>query len=186
MTGPVRTRTRAEILTAAAARFAAVGFKGTSLQDIAHDVGCSKATLLYHFATKDALLFELIAPPAAAVEQMDQRLSGLAGAELQEAAVEAFVDLAVRFREDLTMLHAEIPGLLKQPQFSDLQQILERLIAALTGRSGEARARVAALVVVAGVSGSCAQLSDLSDDELRAALLPVARRALDLPAAAPA
>jgi hypothetical protein len=38
---------------------------------------------------------------------------------------------------------------------------------------------VAAQVVLAGVSGACAQLPDLPDDALRAALLPVTRAALN-------
>lgn len=179
MTRPIRSRTREAILTAAAARFTAVGFKGASLQDIAADVGCSKATLLYHFATKDALLFEMLAPALSAVEEMDRQLAGLDGRKAQEAAIEAFVDLAVRFREHLTMLNAELPSLLNQPGFNHLLPISERLADALAGRSDEVKARVAAQVVLAGVSGACAQLPDLPDDALRAALLPVTRAALN-------
>ena len=58
-----RGSTREEILSAAAGLFAADGYKGTSLQDIAAAVGCSKATLLYHFATKEMILATLLAPP---------------------------------------------------------------------------------------------------------------------------
>ena len=54
-------RTHGEILAAAARRFAVTGYKGTSLQDIAREVGCSKAAVLYHFAGKEALLAELMA-----------------------------------------------------------------------------------------------------------------------------
>ena len=53
------SRTFCEILAAAARRFAVTGYKGTSLQDIARAVGCSKATVLYHFANKDEIVFEL-------------------------------------------------------------------------------------------------------------------------------
>jgi len=46
---------RARILVAATRLFAARGFDGTSVQAVASAVGIRKASLLYHFPSKDAL-----------------------------------------------------------------------------------------------------------------------------------
>jgi AcrR family transcriptional regulator len=44
-----------EILDVATSLFAAHGFEGASMNDVAERVGMRKASLFYHFATKDAL-----------------------------------------------------------------------------------------------------------------------------------
>ncbi|GGM19770.1 TetR family transcriptional regulator [Micromonospora yangpuensis] len=170
--------TRDEILAAAARRFAVSGYKATSLQDIAREVGCSKAAVLYHFASKEALLGELMGPAIAGFQAMVDRLTWLTGTVAQEAAVNGFVDLAVRFRREIALLGADLPELLLHPEFSHVHQGTERLIAALAG-SDRPTARIAALVLLAGIAHSCPELVDVPDDELRTALLAVSRRAVE-------
>ncbi|MFC0005962.1 TetR/AcrR family transcriptional regulator [Micromonospora siamensis] len=173
------SETHDEILTAASRRFAVTGYKGTSLQDIARSVGCSKATVLYHFANKEALLGELMAPAISVLEALDARLAGQTGAAAQQVATEGFVDLAVRFRREIALLRGEFPDLLQQPAFAHIQQISERLIDAFAGHSDRPVARIAALVVLAGIAETCAEFIDIPDDELRPALLAVVRRAVE-------
>ena len=52
---PFRQQVDAGILDRAAGLFAQRGFAKTSLQDVADAVGLSKAGLLHHFPSKDAL-----------------------------------------------------------------------------------------------------------------------------------
>ncbi|RLP85150.1 MULTISPECIES: TetR/AcrR family transcriptional regulator [unclassified Micromonospora] len=173
------SETHGEILAAAARRFAVTGYRGTSLQDIAREVGCSKATVLYHFANKEALLAELMAPAIAVLQELDDRLTGLTGGAAQQVAAVGFVDLAVRFRREIALLRGEFPELLAQPAFAHIQQISERLRDAFAGHSDRPGARIAALVLLAGISEACAEFVDVPDDELRPALLALVRRAVE-------
>jgi AcrR family transcriptional regulator len=171
--------THDEILAAAARRFAVTGYRGTSLQDIAREVGCSKAAVLYHFANKEAILTELMAPAIAVLTALDERISRETGVAAQRVAAEGFVDLAVRFRREIALLRGEFPELLQQPAFTHIQRIAERLQDALAGHTDRLPARVAALVLLAGISEACAEFADVGDHELREALLTLVRRALD-------
>jgi len=65
-----RTDTRQRILDVAARLFAAHGFAGTSIRDIAADLGLTKAALYYHFSSKEELLHELVAQPILAMREV--------------------------------------------------------------------------------------------------------------------
>ncbi|MEV4663824.1 helix-turn-helix domain-containing protein [Micromonospora echinofusca] len=171
--------THDEILVAAARLFATTGYRGTSLQDIAREVGCSKAAVLYHFANKEAILTELMAPAIGVLQALDERIRAHRGAAAQRVAAEGFVDLAVRFRREIALLRGEFPELLQQPAFAHIQRISERLVDALTGHPQRPSARITALVLLAGISETCGEFGDVGDEELRDALLALARRALE-------
>lgn len=171
--------THDEILVAAARLFATTGYRGTSLQDIAREVGCSKAAVLYHFANKEAILTELMAPAIGVLQALDERIRAHRGAAAQRVAAEGFVDLAVRFRREIALLRGEFPELLQQPAFAHIQRISERLVDALAGHPQRPSARITALVLLAGISETCGEFADVGDEELRDALLALARRALE-------
>lgn len=70
---------RGHILESALQLFATRGYEGTSLHDIATAVGCSKASLLYHFTSKDAILTELLTPAGEGLAALHARLAPSTG-----------------------------------------------------------------------------------------------------------
>jgi AcrR family transcriptional regulator len=179
--GPVsRTRTREEILREAARLFAVVGYKATSLTDIASAVGCSKATLLYHFESKDAIFVALVEPALRQVQDLATRLTPLAAGPAREAAIVGFVDLVLTYRSEIALIYNEILQLLQRPAFAPLKPAVDALVAAFAGRSGDPADEVAAGVVLAGI---VTMVVDRIDDagDLRDPLIRVARRALVTP-----
>jgi TetR/AcrR family transcriptional regulator len=81
--------------------FASSGYHATSIQQIADRAGVSKATVLYHFASKEALLEAVLSP---ALDQLDRiqghiGLAGLRAGGMQRALfLEQFVDFLLEHR----------------------------------------------------------------------------------------
>lgn len=174
-----RVRTRDEILAAAARQFTHAGFKGTSLQDIADEVGCSKATLLYHFPGKDAILAEIMAPAAAELAKLIAHLDTLDDRAVRSAAIDGFVDLVLRYRSEAALIYDGSLEALQQPAFGDLRPLTEGLCFAFAGRSGQPADLVAAAVILSGICAVVIDKDVESDDaSMRAALIGVARTAL--------
>jgi AcrR family transcriptional regulator len=87
-------RTRAAILAAARAAFAAKGLAGARVDEIAAAAGITKATLYHHFPTKDGLFTDVLAQAYRGVRDAERALDldGLAPAEALAALVRATFD----------------------------------------------------------------------------------------------
>lgn len=172
--------TREEILSAAARLFAAGGYKGTSLHDIAVAVGCSKATLLYHFATKEMILATLVAPPVRDLATLTESLVGLPTAAAQERSIEGFVDLVLTYRREIALIFHDLPHLLHGESFADVKELTDDLARALAAGATAHSALVAVNVIMAGIALVAVDPLE-QDTDLRAALIDVATRALQPP-----
>ena len=71
---PFRVRASDELRQAALEQFATVGFAASSLQQIADHAGYSKSSVLYHFASKEALLEAAIGPRSTCSRSLLERL----------------------------------------------------------------------------------------------------------------
>ena len=92
---------RDHILATALERFARQGIAATTIQDVADHAGVSKASVLYHFETKDQLVDSALAPGLNALEHLveSMRAAGLSRPAARGAFVEAFVDFLLAHRQ---------------------------------------------------------------------------------------
>ena len=86
--------TRRRILDSAADAFAAHGYSGASMRDIAEGLGITKAALYYHFASKEDLLDGLVHPVMQAMNDFaDTAQTGeLSTAEILSGFIELTID----------------------------------------------------------------------------------------------
>ncbi|WP_346618550.1 helix-turn-helix domain-containing protein [Blastococcus montanus] len=109
MTRPFRQQIDEGILDRAAALFARRGFGKTSVQDIADAVGLSKAGLLHHFPSKDAL-YEAVLAQAGTLGQrvLDQVAALPLGPERDRRALDVLVDVALAHPGTVALLLAPL------------------------------------------------------------------------------
>lgn len=88
---PRQTDARAHYLAIAAARFAAAGFHGVSLAEIAKDAGVTKQALLHFFSTKERLYADVLSGLAA---RLLDALAAAEGATPEETLAAYFNGLA--------------------------------------------------------------------------------------------
>ncbi|WP_448628365.1 TetR family transcriptional regulator [Geodermatophilus sp. URMC 64] len=96
MARPFRQQIDEGIVDRAAALFARRGFAKTSVQDVADAVGLSKAGLLHHFPSKDALHEAVLAQAGALGQRVLDPVRDLPlGATRDRRALELMVDVAL-------------------------------------------------------------------------------------------
>jgi len=96
--------TQEELRTIALAEFAGSGYLGTSLQRIAEIGGVSKSSVLYHFASKEALLDAAIAPAIDRLEGILERTSSEPfTAQSRDEFIVQFVDFLLESRLEVNM-----------------------------------------------------------------------------------
>lgn len=166
VTTPARERTRHEILRQAMDLFQAKGYNATSLQDIATAAGCSKATVLYHFSGKPAVLAAVLEPAATDLAALVAASATMTRADAQEFAIQHFIDLAVVHRGVIDVLQDIIPVIGEFAEIAGLVADGIRMTELMAG-SDDPLEHALAKFAVNGLLGECRHSGERTDEELR-------------------
>lgn len=85
--------TRERILQVALDLFVRQGYEGTSIRDIADQMGMTKAAVYYHFPSKENLLADILTPAMTRVGQVLATAGPITTSEQRRALVTALVDV---------------------------------------------------------------------------------------------
>jgi AcrR family transcriptional regulator len=181
--------TRARILEVARRRFTEQGYEGTSLREIADDLGVTKAALYYHFQSKDEIMVALLEPFTALILEFRQRLESADGLEAWADALTHVIEQIPQHAELFTLVvnnRASIAALRALEQFAEhmeMHNFVERVIRAKSPDIHVQVRMVAALATVTGFDDWAPTLMmETPPDVLVAELTGTVRDILGLPA----
>jgi AcrR family transcriptional regulator len=185
--GPVAGRYSAaqtRIVKAAVELFGEHGVGGTSLQMIADALGVTKAAVYHQFKTKDDIVVAVAEAELARLETaLDAAEAESDPTRARTVLVARIVDLAVERRRMESTLLGD-PVLVRFfSHHEPYRRVMSRLYRLLMGDETGSDARVPAAMLTAAIGGAVMHpiVADLDDDTLRAQLLRLAHRFLDLP-----
>jgi len=169
-----------EIRVIALAEFARAGYAGTSIQRVAELAGLSKSSVLYHFASKEALLESTVGP---AIDRMERILDSLAFEEFtgerRTAFVSDFVDLLLEHRLEVSTFLMQGPSLVDVPVIDRANALVDRIAAffieAAPTTEGHLRFGIAlgGAAYILGSHLGADHKPELPVDEIRAALITI-------------
>ncbi|MGV8969977.1 MAG: TetR/AcrR family transcriptional regulator [Microbacteriaceae bacterium] len=169
-----------ELRRIALEEFAHVGYAATSLQQVADRAGLSKSSVLYHFASKEALLEAAVGP---AVDDMEKLLTGLIGndlsTEVRESFVQGFVDFALAHRLEINTFLGQGLMLVDVPVIDRANRLVDRLAeffcTAAPTVEGQLRFGIAlgGSAYILGTQPGRATTQTFADDEIRVALITI-------------
>ena len=180
-TATARARASDELREVALEHFATVGFGASSLQQIADHAGYSKSSVLYHFASKEALLEAAIGPSIDALEELLEGFIEFRRAPQTRAEfIERFVDFLLQNRLAVHTFVNQGLSLRGIPVIDRATSAVNRLADSICEeeasaveqlRFGVALGGAAFVLAVGNAYGG--DIPELPEDEVRSALVAV-------------
>jgi AcrR family transcriptional regulator len=176
--------TRGRIRSAAIELFTQQGYDKTSLREIADRVGITKASLYYHYPSKQALLLAIVEPfieDWTATVDAAERLPHTP--ENVRFVLERQIDVMLRHRLATAMFARDVAAVVTAlaPRLEDLKELSTRMYTWLAGPDPSPADRVCAMaageVLRTPLSVAMADLA-VSEDEMRQVVLDAATRVL--------
>jgi AcrR family transcriptional regulator len=174
---PTREQVLTEIRGAALRLFVEQGYDATTLAQVGASVGYSKSAMLYHFASKEALLAAALVDP---VQRLREHVATTADTDLL-TRIAGLVDLVLAHRHEAALLVRQSELL---QEVAGATEVVEQLVEGLLGPEPSLEHQVAVHLALAGVADAARCFPDADPAQLRGPLLAVAARTLGL--AAPA
>lgn len=160
---PARSSTRSDILETASRLFVERGYAGTSVRDIAGELGIANPSLYHHFASKGEILSELLIEPLERVQRAVSEAENLAGEERTRRIVRGLLE-ALEVHNGVVVLALQETGTVPVAQ-RDLAVAQRSTIAELLGEGIAAdNRRLRITMAIGAVEGVVADLMADSPD----------------------
>jgi AcrR family transcriptional regulator len=171
-------RGSAPLLESALRQFATNGFDGASLQRIAADAGLSKSSVLYHFASKEALLDAALRPAVQDLAVVVEEIVSLTDAADRRAFLVRFVDYLTEHRLAFAVIFNHGQALKGHAVIDDADALVRDLATRLTPPDGGGQEVLRFGVALAGaafmlVAADRWAPSHVPEEDLRSGLVDV-------------
>lgn len=167
-----------DLLRTARDLFAKDGYAATSIGHIAEAAGLSKSAVLYHYASKEALLEAVLAPAEAGLSAILTRFPEASSGDVSDF-VEPFIDFLLQHREEASIFINQGQSLHGTPVIDRANSLVQQLGQAVTSGFERVSDRVrfgmalggAAYILAAQENWGDPQDPPVQNDEIRAALV---------------
>jgi len=172
-TGPVTRaeqarQTRQRIIDTARRMFAEHGYDATTLQQIADEMGVTKAAVYYYFRTKAEIFREIVVPEFRAMNDLLDRVETVRSrSERVKLVITGLVDMLMAQRAALAILQANPSIDIRiDSDNGSFEAMRDRALTVLYGENPTPDQR-AALYINIAIAVAVPALADLPDDVLR-------------------